>query len=280
VKIEGKNPNDLLTKEEIDRMINMADEGRDQAIMSVLAESGCRVGELVSSKIGDVGVGDDFTRLTFRRGKTGLRTVPLKESIVYLNRWLAKHPLSGNPDASLWVSLNQIPLTRGSKVYGFRSMNENTVLVLVKRVAKKAGIKKNVHPHLFRHTCATELAKEWTEPMMRTYLGWDRNSPMPSVYTHLAGSDLEDAQRKRLGMVKSDEPELKFKNCPRCKTEMPARVEFCTVCGEVMNKNKVQTIEDGLRDMVSEEIRDMVKEMFFSSPDKFNLIRSKLVNQK
>ena len=40
VKTEGKNPNDLLTKEEIDRMINAAASGRDQAILSVLAESG------------------------------------------------------------------------------------------------------------------------------------------------------------------------------------------------------------------------------------------------
>jgi len=39
VKTEGKNPNDLLTKEEIDRMINVAARGRDQAILSVLAES-------------------------------------------------------------------------------------------------------------------------------------------------------------------------------------------------------------------------------------------------
>lgn len=53
VKTEGKNPNDLLTKEEIDRMINIAACGRDQAILSVLAESGCRVGELVSFRIGD-----------------------------------------------------------------------------------------------------------------------------------------------------------------------------------------------------------------------------------
>ena len=83
VKTEGKNPNDLLTKEEIDRMINAAARGRDQAILSVLAESGCRVGELVSSRIGDVKPAGDFTRITFRKGKTGLRTVPLKESIIY-----------------------------------------------------------------------------------------------------------------------------------------------------------------------------------------------------
>jgi integrase/recombinase XerD len=70
VKTERKNPNDLLTKEEIDKMINIADGGRDQAVLAVLAESGCRVGELESSKVRDVKVGDEFVKLTFRRGKT------------------------------------------------------------------------------------------------------------------------------------------------------------------------------------------------------------------
>lgn len=69
VKTEGKNPNDLLTKEEIDRMINIAVRRRDQAILSVLTESGCRVGELVLSRIKDIKLGGDFTRLTFRKGK-------------------------------------------------------------------------------------------------------------------------------------------------------------------------------------------------------------------
>ena len=166
VKIEGKNPNDLFTKEEIDRMINTADEGRDQAIMSILAETGCRAGELVSSKIGDVKIGDEFTRLTFRRGKTGLRTVPMKESIIYLNAWLEKHPYRDDPDAALWVSSREIPFKRGKPEKGYKPISENSVLVLVKSaIAKRAGIKKRVYTHLFRHTCATQLAKEWTKPM-------------------------------------------------------------------------------------------------------------------
>jgi integrase len=91
----------------------------------------------------------------------------------------------------------------------------------VRKMAKKADIKKRVYPHLFRHTCATELAKDWTEPMLRTFLGWERNSNMPSVYTHLSGHDIEETQRKRLGMVKNIEPEKRFQMCPRCKMRCP-----------------------------------------------------------
>jgi site-specific recombinase XerD len=62
-------------------MIKMAEHVRDQAILAVLTETGCRVGEFVSSKIQDVKPAGDFVNLTFRRGKTGSRTVPLIESI-------------------------------------------------------------------------------------------------------------------------------------------------------------------------------------------------------
>ena len=280
VKTEGMNPNDLLTKKEIDRMINMAEKGRDQAILAVLAESGCRVGELVSSKIGDVKHAEEFVRLTFRRGKTGLRTVPLKESIIYLNAWLEKHPLKGDPDASLWVSKYPMPLKRGSKEKAHKTLTEDTILRIVHKIADEAGIKKRVHPHLFRHTCATELAKDFTEPMMRTFLGWERNSNMPSIYTHLSGQDIEEAQRKRLGLVKDKEPEPRFQNCPRCKNEMPARTEFCMVCGEPLSRNKAKTVEEGMKAIVSDEIKSIVESMFHENPDKFALIRSKLLPQK
>lgn len=217
VKTEGKNPNDLLTKDEIDRMINAAARGRDQAILSVLAESGCRVGELVSSRIKDVKPGGDFTRLTFRKGKTGLRTVPLKESIVYLNEWLRVHPYKYDPDAPLWVSKDKIPPKKYSKERVYKPLTEDMVQRFVRKAVKKAGINKRVYPHLFRHTCATELAKDWTEPMLRAFLEWERNSNMPSIYTHLSGQDIEEAQRKRLGVVKNIEPDQRFQICPRVK---------------------------------------------------------------
>jgi integrase/recombinase XerD len=282
VKIERKNPNDLFTKDEIDRMINSADNTRDQAILAVLAESGCRVGEFISSRISDVKQTDDFVFLTFRRGKTGLRTVPLKESIIYLNRWLENHPLKNNPNAALWVSLNEIPfkLKHPEEGKGYKPMTENSVLCLVQRTAKRVGITKRVYTHLFRHYCATQLAKEgMSEPLMRVFLGWDEDSDMPSRYVRLSGQDIEDAQRKRLGMVKDKEPEKRFQICPRCKNEMPARVEFCMTCGEALKQDKSKTIEDGVKTMISDEVRNQVEQMFLNNPNKFNLIRSKLQNQ-
>lgn len=282
VKVEGKKPSDLLTKEEIDRMINMAEHVRDQAILSVLAESGCRVGELVSSYVKDAQNVDGFLKLTFR-GKTGIRTVPLKESLIYVNRWLEVHPLKNNPNTPLWVSLGPIPSKLGdpSKGKGYKKMQTSSVRTIVHKIADKAGIQKRVYVHLFRHTCATQLARDnMSEPMMRAFLGWDRNSNMPSIYCHLSGQDLEEAQRKRFGLAKEKELDPIIKICPRCKSEMPARTEFCMTCGEPLKQDKLKTLEEGMKAIVSDEIRSFVEEMFYENPDKFAAIRTKLQPQK
>lgn len=160
-------------------MINVVSLGREQAILSVLVGSGCIVGGLVSFRISDVKQSGDFVKLTFRKGKTGLQTVPLKESIVYLNEWLRVHPYKYDPDAPLWVSKDKIPPKKYSKERIHKHLSEDMVQRFVHKMAKKAGIKKRVYPHLFRHTCTNELAKEWTEPMLRAFLGWERNSNMP-----------------------------------------------------------------------------------------------------
>ena len=197
-----------------------------------------------------------------------------------MNEWLRVHPYKNDPDAALWVSKDKIPPKKYSKERIYKPLTEDMVQRFVHKAAIKAGIKKRVYPHLFRHTCATELAKDWTEPMLRSFLGWERNSNMPSVYTHLSGQDIEEAQRKRLGIVKNIEPEKRFQICPRCKREMPVRAEFCMICCEPLSQNKVKILEDGMKEIVSDEIRVMVEEMFFENPDKFAQIRSKMQSQK
>jgi integrase/recombinase XerD len=55
--------------------------------------------------------------------------------------------------------------------------------------AKIAKLPKELHPHLFRHTAATERARlGWNEAQMRAYFGWSKSTDMPSRYVHLAGA--------------------------------------------------------------------------------------------
>jgi len=64
----------------------------------------------------------------------------------------------------------------------------------LRKLAENAGIKKDVHPHLLRHSRATHLTqKGLNEPHLRKFFGWTRNSDTPSIYVHLSGRDTDKA---------------------------------------------------------------------------------------
>jgi len=71
----------------------------------------------------------------------------------------------------------------------------------IKKIAKRAGIKKRIYPHLFRHTRATRLLSELSESIGAKYLGWVPGSNMVRIYVHLANEDVEEAILKMHGSV-------------------------------------------------------------------------------
>ena len=75
----------------------------------------------------------------------------------------------------------------------------------LKKIAKKAKIKKRIHPHLFRHSRCTYMANYLTEAQMNLYFGWIQGSDMPSVYVHLSGRDVDDAVLKANGITAKEE---------------------------------------------------------------------------
>lgn len=238
--------NDLLTTAEIEKMIITAAKIRDKAIIAVFAESGCRAGELISCRIKDVEfTGDGFCHLTFPKGKTGSRTVPLVFAASYIDHYLRQHPLHDNPESPLWLTERQ-----GE----WHGLAYATIHGIVRDVAKDAGIKKRVHPHLFRHTTATQLSKIWGESMLRTFLGWEANSNMPSIYISLSGEDVDNAVLSdRYGMIekKQDDKGLEIGKCPKCWKTLPANATFCYNCGAPLTKEAKQAYNTKLQEAMA-----------------------------
>ena len=96
-------PEELLTEEEVKRMTEVASNPRDKALILVLYESGCRIGEILSLKIRNVQF-DGYGAQLIVHGKTGMRRVRIVASAPKLAIWLDNHPLKENLDAPLWVS--------------------------------------------------------------------------------------------------------------------------------------------------------------------------------
>ncbi|MDI6799059.1 MAG: tyrosine-type recombinase/integrase, partial [Candidatus Aenigmarchaeota archaeon] len=115
----------------------------------------------------------------------------LFSSVPHLSNWLEHHPLKDNPDAPLWVSVGTRNSHKQLLYYGLYQR--------LRRIAKRAGIKKKVNPHAFRHARATFLANHLTEAQMKEYFGWVQNSKMASIYVHLCGRDTDEAILKMYG---------------------------------------------------------------------------------
>jgi len=95
-----KNPEDMLTEEEVRNMINVCVNPRDRAFVSMLYESGCRIGEILLIKINHVKF-DKYGALLFVTGKTGFRRARVVACVPYLVEWINRHPYKDDPKAFL-----------------------------------------------------------------------------------------------------------------------------------------------------------------------------------
>lgn len=175
---------DLITSEEVQKAIDHAYNPRDKAFISILAESGCRIGEIGSLAMRNVAIDGHGAILTVV-GKTGARRVRIVQSVKQLKDWLNCHPYNDNPNAALWINIGTV---------NFREPTQYPALAKIIRDAfRHAGIHKRCNPHLFRHSRASVLANHLTEFQMNHYFGWTQGSNMPSTYVHLSGKDLDGA---------------------------------------------------------------------------------------
>jgi integrase/recombinase XerD len=225
-----KLPEEVLTQEEVAKLIRLAGNTRDRAFISTLYESGCRIGEIMTLKLKHVVPANPGIQLTVD-GKTGARRIRIISSAVYLNQWINIHPQSDDPEVYLWVS-------RNGAMISYRNVTE-----LLRKLKRKAGIKKRIYPHIFRHSRATHLANHLTEAQMKQYFGWIQGSKMASVYVHLSGRDVDDAILKCYGIVKQDHQiqndPLKPRSCDRCHKINPPTNEYCDRCGMPLTKEAV-----------------------------------------
>ncbi len=227
-----KLPSDLLTKDEIKSMAEATDNLMEKALIMVLYESACRIGELLNLRIKDLS-SDQYGCIIMVDGKTGMRRIRLIESSPDLLLWFNNHPQKQDR-----VSLLFIHVVDNNKQYG-KGLNRQSANYLLKKIARRAGIKKHVHPHLFRHSRLTELAKDFTESELKKYAGWTGSSSMAGIYVHLTDGDIEKKMLRNNGFsTKADDinkDTLKPKECSRCGELNPNTARFCYVCGMALD---------------------------------------------
>lgn len=199
-KKDLKLPEEMLSESDVLNLIENAEHERDKAIIALLWDIGARIGEIGTLNIRHISF-DEYGAIANVRGKTGQRRVRAVWSVEYLKAWLQVHPEGYNPDAPLWVTLD-------SKENFLKPLQYSAIRMKLQRIAKKAGVNKKIHPHLFRHSRCTYMANYLTEAQMNVYFGWTQGSDMPGVYVHLSGRDIDNAILKANGIMDKDTPIL------------------------------------------------------------------------
>lgn len=172
---------EVLTVEEIDRIIAAVDlskqEGqRNRAILEVLYSCGLRVSELCQLKISNLYLDEGFIRVEGKGNKE--RLVPISDrAIQELEAWFAQRAhISIKPghEDSVFVSFR-----RGG------GLTRIMVFYIVKEYAEKAGIRKSISPHTFRHSFATHLLEGGANlRAIQAMLGHE-SIATTEIYTHV-----------------------------------------------------------------------------------------------
>ncbi len=224
--------------------------------MLALYESGCRIGEILSLRIKHVQSVEHGMSLNVN-GKTGNRRVLIISSAPALANWLNLHPFKDDPEAPLWVSV-------GSKNHAKQVMY-HCLNARLRKIAKRAEIKKKVNPHMFRHSRATDLANLLTEAQMKKYFGWTNDSKMASVYVHLSGRDVDEAILRIHGKLDENEKlkheQLKTQICPICQYENAPEVDFCLRCRRPLNLRASLEAEERERELLRLITPEMIEKM-------------------
>lgn len=172
---------DTLSFDEIENIIAQIDlskpeGGRNKAMLELLYSCGLRVSELVNLRISQLYFDVGFIRVLGKGDKE--RLVPIGSSAVkYVNIYLKNirvhMPVKpGNEDI---VFLNR----RGSK------LTRVMVFLIIKELAKKAGIKKTISPHTFRHSFATHLVEGGADLRAVQEMLGHESITTTQIYTHL-----------------------------------------------------------------------------------------------
>lgn len=179
---------DTLNIHEINSLIetidlSKADGMRNKALLEVLYSCGLRVSELVGLKISNLHLDIEFLKVVGKGDKE--RLVPIGASAIkflkiYLEETRVHIPIKKGHEN--FVFLNR----RGS------ALSRVMVFMIIKALAIKAGIKKSISPHTFRHSFATHLIEGGADLRAVQEMLGHESITTTEIYTHLDRDYLRD----------------------------------------------------------------------------------------
>ena len=178
----GRNIPDVLSEEEVSRLMDVVDTStwfglRDRAILEVMYGCGLRVSEAVNLKISGLFLDEGFIRIIGKGNKE--RLIPIGDlAIEALLTYMEARILPADRASEDIVFLNR---------YG-RPLSRISMFKTIRSLAQLAGIRRDISPHIFRHSFATHLIEHGADlRVVQEMLGHEDISTT-EIYTHVDSS--------------------------------------------------------------------------------------------
>lgn len=183
---------DTLSEDEIDDLIAQIDlslpEGeRNRAILETLYGCGLRVSELTELKLSDLFFEENFIRVIGKGSKQ--RLIPISNyTIKFINIYRNEIRV-------------HIPIQKGFEDYLFlnrrgKKLTRVMIFTIIKQLTEKAGIRKKISPHTFRHSFATHLLKNGADLRSIQMMLGHESITTTEIYTHLDDTMIRKAVLK------------------------------------------------------------------------------------
>ena len=164
---------EVLSKEEVKKMIDGADNEKSRLIISMLYSSGLRVSELVNLKVEDINFGEKTGWV--RKGKGS------KDRLFAISEGLS-------------TELKEYLGTKLENKYLFskdKPLTTRNIQKIIKGIRVRAGVNKKVTPHTLRHSYATHLLEQGTDIRMIQVLLGHSSLNTTQLYAHISSDQIK-----------------------------------------------------------------------------------------
>lgn len=231
---------DLVPMDTVLHILEFAKHIRDKALFQCKLDAGCRIGEILTAKVGEVTFNKNGAEIKCD-GKTGDdKPLILTWSTTTLAIWMNQHPFRDDPESPLWPQIHSNTakqLSYGGALYAF------------KFCLKKSGTTKKIWPHLLKHiSCSFDNELGLPESFRKYKHHWTEGSKMTQVYEHISPTLVPRIQKEQLELMKKygyglgmkpqddeqNNPVQFHKQCHNCNFANPRDSKYCNNCAKLL----------------------------------------------
>jgi integrase/recombinase XerD len=179
--------NELQVEQFLEKIDTKANHGlRDRAMIELLYASGLRISELANARLENFNFEERIIRVTGKGNKTRLVPVGRKACEALAGYLSGERPSLVKARSGSEIFLSE----RGTKLTTVR------IWQIIKKHARRAGLEKNVYPHLLRHSFATHLLGNGADLRIIQEMLGHSDISTTQVYTHVDQQRLKAVHRQ------------------------------------------------------------------------------------